>query len=100
VAGFADHRQLLATAGDDRLHQGPRSVLFPEAPALLLGLREAGALTSCWSGAGPSLLGICRAADAAHVAEAALALMDEYAVGGRVLLLEPDLGGCQVEQLD
>ncbi len=100
VAGLADHRQLLATAGDDRLHQEPRSVLFPEAPALLAGLREAGALTSCWSGAGPSLLGICRADDAARVAEAAWALMDQYTVGGRVLLLEPDLAGCQVEQLD
>ena len=100
VAGLADHRQLVATAGDDRLHQESRSVLFPQAPALLAGLREAGALTSCWSGAGPSLLGICKAHDAAHVAEAAEALMDQNAVGGRVMVLEPDLGGCRVEQLD
>jgi homoserine kinase len=99
VAGLADRRQLLATAGDDRLHQGARSVLFPEAPALLAGLRHAGALTSCWSGAGPSLLGICDASDAARVAEAAAPLMDEHGVAGRVILLEPDLSGCRVEEV-
>ncbi len=99
VAGLADRRQLLATAGDDRLHQGARSVLFPEAPALLEGLRHAGALTSCWSGAGPSLLGICDASDAARVAEAATPLMEEYAVAGHVILLEPDLSGCRVEEV-
>jgi homoserine kinase len=100
VAGLADRRQLLATAGDDRLHQGARSVLFREAPALLEGLREAGALTSCWSGAGPSLLGICDVSDAARVAEAAVALMDKCAVAGRVILLEADLSGCRVEEVD
>jgi homoserine kinase len=100
VAGLADHHQLLAAAGDDRLHQGPRSRLFPEAPALLEGLREAGALTSCWSGAGPTLLGICRADDADGVAEAAVPLMERHAVAGRVMVLEPDLAGCQVEEHD
>jgi homoserine kinase len=100
VGGLADHDRLLATAGDDRLHQGPRSVLFPEAPALLVGLREAGALTSCWSGAGPSLLGICRADDAANVAQAAVPLMERHGVAGRVLLLEADVTGCRVEELD
>ena len=51
VAGLADQRELVAGAGDDRLHQGARAALFPEAPVLLEGLRESGALTSCWSGA-------------------------------------------------
>jgi homoserine kinase len=100
VAGLADHRQLLATAGDDRLHQEPRSVLFPEAPALLQGLRGSGALTSCWSGAGPSLLGICRRDDAERVAEAAVALMEEHGVAGRVMVLDPDLEGCRLEEID
>ena len=99
VAGLGDHRQLLASAGDDRLHQEARSALFPEAPALLEGLRELGALTSCWSGAGPSLLGICRADEAPRVAEAAGPLMGRHSVPGRVLLLEPDLYGCAVEEV-
>jgi homoserine kinase len=97
VAGLADHRQLVAGAGDDRLHQRYRSTLFPEAPALLEGLRELGALTSCWSGAGPSLLGICREADAARVAEGATPLMEKQSIKGRVLLLEPDMAGCRLE---
>ncbi len=42
VAGLADHTQLLAAAGDDRLHQDQRRSLFPEAPDLLAGLRPGG----------------------------------------------------------
>lgn len=99
VAGLADHHQLVAAAADDRLHQRQRSALFPEAPALLEGLREAGALTSCWSGAGPSLLGICTEDDAARVAEACVPLMETHGVAGRILVLEADRTGCQVEQL-
>jgi len=99
IAGLADHSQLLATSGDDRLHQGPRSALFPEAPALLEGLRQAGALTSCWSGAGPSLLGICAASEAEAVAGGAKALMGEHGVPGNVLLLEADLLGVNVEEI-
>ena len=98
VAGLADHRQLVAGAGDDRLHQGARSALFPEAPAILAGLRQAGALTSCWSGAGPSLLGICAGAEAEAVALAAHELMSQLAVPGTVLELAPDLGGLQVDE--
>ena len=58
VAGLADHRLLVREATEDRLHQDYRSPLFPEAPMLLAGLLEGGALAVCWSGAGPSLLGI------------------------------------------
>lgn len=93
VAGLADHHQLLAEAGDDRLHQDRRSSLFPESVALLAGLREAGALMSCWSGAGPSLLGICAEQDAATVAKAARLLMDDLAVSGTVLVLAADVMG-------
>ncbi len=50
-------------------------------------------------GGGPSLLGICDASDAARVADAAAPLMDEYAVAGHVILLEPDLSGCRVEEV-
>lgn len=100
IAGLADHRQLVPAAGDDRLHQPARSGLFPEAPDLLEGLREAGALTSCWSGAGPSLLGICTVADMAHVAGAARSLMDKWAVPGTVISLPADLAGVQVKEID
>jgi len=59
LAGLADHNVLTKEATEDRLHQDYRSPLFPEAPMLLAALLEAGAKAVCWSGAGPSLLGIC-----------------------------------------
>jgi homoserine kinase len=96
VAGLADQRRLIAAATEDRLHQATRCRLFPEADVLLAGLVSAGALASCWSGAGPALLAICAHATAAGVAEAAGALLARAGVRGRVLRLEPDLGGVVV----
>ena len=46
----------MADATDDRIHQLPRTTLFPEAPGLLQGLVDAGALAASWSGAGPALI--------------------------------------------
>ena len=99
VAGLADHTQLLAAAGDDRLHQDQRAGLFPEAPLLLAGLREAGALTSCWSGAGPSMVGICAADDADAVAGAAGALAAALGLAADVLVLDADLAGTVVREI-
>jgi homoserine kinase len=93
LAGLADHRALVAEAAEDRLHQDARATLFPEAPALLEGLRHAGALASCWSGAGPSLLAVCDEASAPQVARAASGLLDSQGVAGEVHLLEADLMG-------
>lgn len=98
IAGMADRSALLPEAGDDRLHQGARSALFREAPALLAGLRSAGALTSCWSGAGPTLLAIAPAADAERLASAAAHLLDNMKVTGTTRILEPDLGGVTVSR--
>ncbi|MGH9178094.1 MAG: homoserine kinase [Acidimicrobiales bacterium] len=96
VAGLADRRLLLAAATEDRLHQGPRAALFPEAPALLQGLVEAGALASCWSGAGPTLLALCDGAGAESVRSAGDELLAGAGVTGRALLLAPDLDGLVV----
>lgn len=93
IAGLADHTKLIAEACDDRLHQDARSTLFPEAPELLRGLREAGALASCWSGAGPSLLAICDQRSAASIETAAKALIAGAGVAGEVHQLGADLGG-------
>jgi homoserine kinase len=99
VAGLADHSALVPEAGDDRLHQPQRAALFPDAPELLEGLRKAGALTSCRSGAGPSLLAVCHASAAPKVAVEAEALMAAHGLGGKVLLLEADVSGVQAEAL-
>ena len=97
LAGLADHRRLVGEAMDDRLHQPPRTPLFPESPALLAGLRDAGALASAWSGAGSSLLGVCThdSVDAVH--RAGERLLAEHDVPGRSLKLAPDLDGLVVD---
>ncbi|HKH87236.1 MAG TPA: hypothetical protein VKA05_00340 [Acidimicrobiales bacterium] len=94
VAGLADRRQLMGAAGDDRLHQGPRTALFPEAPELLQALRAGGATIACWSGAGSTLLAICSDAEAvAGVEAAARRAMAELGVAGDATAIEPDLDG-------
>jgi len=98
LAGLADHTLLVAAAGEDRLHQSQRASLFPEAPELLSLLLKAGALVSCWSGAGSSLLGICDGPeDAAQVRDAGEAALEAVGVPGRALVLAPDLAGLVVE---
>lgn len=96
LAGLADRALLLREATDDRLHQDYRSPLFPEAPQLLGRLLEGGALATCWSGAGPSVLGICDASQAEKVRRAAETAMSEIGVPGRVLQLKGDLDGLHV----
>jgi homoserine kinase len=93
LAGLADRSLLIREATEDRLHQDYRSPLFPEAPQLLSRLVSGGALAACWSGAGPTLVGICDATDGDRVRDAATAALDEVGVSGRALLLRPDLRG-------
>lgn len=93
IAGLADRRALVPAAGDDRLHQDARAVLFPESRPILAGLRRSGALTSFWSGAGTTLLAVCERASAGAVADAGERLLGEQAVEGRVLILEADREG-------
>ncbi|HET9078831.1 MAG TPA: homoserine kinase [Acidimicrobiales bacterium] len=93
IAGLADHRMLLAEAGDDRLHQDFRAALFPAAPALLAGLRAAGALTAFWSGAGSTLLGVVHRQHVEALVGAGEELMRTHGVAGRVTALNADRGG-------
>ena len=99
VAALADRRHLVPELFDDRLHQAHRSaVLYPEAPRLLEGLVTAGAVGSCWSGAGPSLLAVCDGHEAAAMVQAAgPRLLADAGFHGRTLLLAPDLAGLRVE---
>jgi homoserine kinase len=93
IAGLADHRLLVREAAEDRLHQDYRSPLFPEAQRVLAGMLAGGALAACWSGSGPSLLGIALDHDAAAVRRSAIEAMGQADVPGRVLVLHPDLRG-------
>lgn len=96
LGGLADRRRLVREATEDRLHQAARSPLFPEASQLLDGLTQAGATAACWSGAGPSLLGICGAEDGARVRQAGEALMAQTGVPGRALLVRADTTGVRI----
>ncbi len=97
LAGLADHALMIREATEDRLHQDYRSPLFPEAPQLLARMVKAGALASCWSGAGPTLLGICDGEQAERVRAGTEAAMEEIGVPGRALLLRSDIEGLIVE---
>lgn len=97
LAGLGDRRFLVHEATEDRLHQAARTPLFPESTHLLGGMVDAGALATCWSGAGPTLLGVCSADAADRVREAGETLLREAGVSGRALLLEADHGGLVTE---
>jgi homoserine kinase len=97
LAGLADRSLLIREATEDRLHQDYRSPMFPEAPQLLARLVGAGALASCWSGAGPTLLGICDGGDGEKVRSEAQKAMAEIGVPGRAMILRPDLEGLVVD---
>ncbi|MDQ6839533.1 MAG: homoserine kinase [Actinomycetota bacterium] len=97
VAGLADHHQLAAAATEDRLHQATRGSLFPQAASIIEGLMVAGALGACWSGAGPTLLGICIEDGVEALSEAARDLLVGQGVTGTVFCLAPDLDGVTIE---
>lgn len=98
LAGLADHRLLVHEATDDKLHQAARTPLFPESSILLRGLLDAGALASCWSGAGPSLLAICTRQSAAAVRHVGERLLSDSGVGGEAIVLDADRSGLVVEE--
>ena len=93
LGGLADPDQLVTAATGDRIHQPARTALFPEAPALLDALVDAGCLASCWSGAGPTLLGLCRSAQLPEVTARAEAALAARGVAGRTLSLRADRRG-------
>ena len=99
LSGLADRRRLVREATEDRLHQLQRTPLFPAAPVLLAGLLDAGALATCWSGAGPTLLAICDRHRLELVRAAGKALLAEAGLAGRALALEADTTGLVVEGL-
>jgi homoserine kinase len=93
LAGLADHKVLVREAAEDRLHQDYRAPLFPEAPKLLAALLEGGALTACWSGAGPTLLGVCVSGTEPQVRQAGADALRAAGLKGESLVLRADLGG-------
>ena len=96
IAGLADASRLVHEAFEDRLHQNQRTPLFPESAAILAGLRRGGALGSCWSGAGPTMLGVCAAEHVAAVQAAAGDVVAELGLPASVMVLDADRTGLVV----
>jgi homoserine kinase len=93
LAGLADLGAFGSGAMDDRLHQPHRAALFSEATAIADHLCGAGALGACWSGAGPSVLGIVSPTTSANVADAGRRALRAAGLAGAVLELAPDRRG-------
>jgi homoserine kinase len=98
VAGIASGRfELLADLTVDRLHEPYRSAAYPELPRLTLAAREAGALGSCLSGAGSTVLAFV--APGSETATIETALSDEAAacgLPGRIAVVAPRNAGARV----
>ncbi|HEY1296109.1 MAG TPA: homoserine kinase [Chloroflexota bacterium] len=89
VAALSSGRaDLLAEATRDRLHQPYRLPLFPAGATLLDAAMHAGALGSCVSGAGPTVLALC-ASDSAvdSVSQALTVAARREGVAGSLLRL-------------
>jgi homoserine kinase len=99
IAGMADHTKLIVAAGQDRLHQNQRATLFPPAAAILSAMTQAGALMTCWSGAGPTLMAVCLEATLADVLSAAQAALKTSKVSGTAEQIAPDLDGMKTSLL-
>jgi homoserine kinase len=93
LAGLADHNEFVAGSMDDALHQPYRMGLLSYAQALLDALIVGGASGSCWSGAGPTMLGLATSDRAEGVADAARAFLHDRGVAGVVHVLEADRTG-------
>ena len=86
----AGRPELLAEATRDRLHQPYRLPLFPAGATLLDAAMQAGALGSFVSGAGPTVLALCRSDasdDVEKVAHALALTARDNDVSGSVLRL-------------
>lgn len=92
---------LLRQAADDRLHQPYRLALIPGADIARERALAAGALATMISGAGPTLLALVGPdQDASLVGEVMQAGFAQVGVGARFWLLEPDLKGACIVDLD
>jgi homoserine kinase len=87
--------ELLREGVDDRLHQPPRTALFPAMPSLFEAALAAGALAACLSGAGSTILSL--ACDGFERIEAALnRCAAEHSIRGATRVLEIRRSGARI----
>jgi homoserine kinase len=96
VAALANGEyNLLREATRDRLHQGPRSALFPAMTSFFAAALAAGALGAFLSGAGSTLLALVED-QAEAVSRAFEAAAEHKGVAGRTLVVPAAVGGARV----
>lgn len=93
IAGLANHHEFVVSSMDDTLHQPHRNGLLTFAQELMDRLRESGAAASCWSGAGPTMLGLVTGETAEVVATAAKEYLHARSIPGEVYVLDADRVG-------
>lgn len=93
IAGFANIDELIPEATQDKLHQAYRSSLFPESIDLMEVLISSGAAASCWSGAGPTMVGFCRSSESAAIAQRVEDSLSNLNISFTVRSLAVDLRG-------
>jgi len=93
LSGLADADKLITQAGQDRIHQNYRAQLFPEAEEIMTKLTEAGAIMSCWSGAGSAILGICASGKVQSVRDSGDLILASVGLEGKSEALSADHRG-------
>lgn len=91
ISGLAEgNAETLSHASGDELHESPRAHLSPATGDLMAAARKAGAVHTCWSGAGPSALAFTTTATRGRVIGA---MSDVLGPRGQVLALDVDTDG-------
>ncbi len=93
----ANRPELLSAMADDRLHEPYRAEHFPALPDLVAAAMAAGALGASLSGAGSSVIALCRdAKGAARVAAALDSAARTAGVEGRASVVRPTAAGARL----
>jgi homoserine kinase len=83
------NRQAISAGMHDRLHEPARSRLFPHLLPLTEAARNAGAIGTCLSGAGPSILALVEPDEAERIANVLNQSAERIAVPGAARILSP-----------
>ena len=96
---FQKRYEFLDVATRDRLHQPYRQEIFPAMPRLFAAARQAGALGVFLSGAGSTILALCRE-NAKAVAEAMAETGRKLSVAGQAMVVPVTSEGAQTEAIE
>jgi homoserine kinase len=101
VAGFLTGDLDAIRAGMfDRLHEPPRSRLYPHLIPMAEAARTHGAIGACLSGAGPAVLALATSVQAATVAEAMKTIAPSTGVAGECVVLPVAMNGAVLTEVN